>query len=106
MVTISDVSPTISVGNEKSSKWMLNSCCSKHMSNNRAQFSNFVECKEAGQVGNNDVIPLYGVGTARMETVVDGVKNYITLNGVRNTPKIMNLYPNLSSTHESFQGSD
>lgn len=87
MVTAFDASTTMSLTYRKPVKSMLESCCSKHMSNNRARFSDSIECKGVVKPGINDVIPSYGVDAVRMATVVDGVKHYITINGVMHTPK-------------------
>lgn len=89
MVTISNASSMMSRNDEKSTKWLLDSCCSRHMSNNRAYFSEFLECEGIVQVGNTEMIPSYWVGAVRMASVVDGTKQNITLNDVIGSPKIM-----------------
>lgn len=59
------------------------------MYNNRAHFSNFVECEGVVQVYNNEGILSYSVGTVRIMTMVDGVMHYVTLNDVMYTAGIM-----------------
>lgn len=89
MVTVSNASSMMSRINDKSTKWMLDSCCSRHMSNNRAYLSDVLECEKIVQAGNSETIPSYGVDNVRMAAVVDGTKHNITLTNTIYTPKIM-----------------
>lgn len=59
------------------------------MSNNRAHFTNFIDCKGVGQVGNNEVISSCSLGTGLMMTGVDGEQHWVTPNKVVYTPRIM-----------------
>lgn len=89
MVTVSGKALLTTENYRKSDKWMLDSCCSKHMCNNKAYFSNFVEREGVVQVGNKEVIPSYGVGTVPMTTMVNGKQHYVTLHDVLYTQDIM-----------------
>lgn len=98
--TIFDASSTMSLSNGKPIKWILDSCCSKHMSKNQAHFSDFVKCKGVVQVRNNDVIPSYGIETVQMAAVIDEVKHYIVPNGVTYIAKIMHDLVSISHTRK------
>lgn len=57
IVAISNASSMVSRNDDKSTKWMLESCCSRHMSNNPAYVSDLLECEGVVQVRNNEMIP-------------------------------------------------
>lgn len=73
---------------------MLDSCCSKYMSNN-GHVSHFVECEGVVLVLNNNVIHSFGMDMFWMMSMVDGVEHYITLHNVmyrsRNTYNFISI---------------
>lgn len=104
MLMISKASSMMSRNDENSTRWMLDPCCSRHMSDNLDDFSTFLECEGIIHVPNNERIPSYGVGTVRMAAVVDGIKHNITLNDVVCAPKIMyNLIPIAETRKRNFR---
>lgn len=54
----------------KSPKWLLDLCCSKHMSNNRASLFFFKDCEGAVQFDINEVITSYEVDFVLIDTLV------------------------------------
>lgn len=72
----------------KVEKWVLNSCCLKHTSNNRLIISNFVECDRIFLASTNKRILLHGVWTITLVTILYK-KHYITICNVLYTPDII-----------------
>lgn len=74
---------------EMSEKWMLDSGCTSHISNNRSFFRTFLEKKGSIQVGNHEFIESHGVGTVNIKTAVHGVLNNVVLHDVLYAPDIV-----------------
>ena len=72
-----------------SKKWMLDSACTRHISNCREHFATFTPCSGQVQVGNNDTVKSEGVGLVRMDAVVNGNRKRISLNNVIYAPEMM-----------------
>lgn len=89
MVIVTPRALLMSTNCRKSDRRMLDLCCLKHMSNKRSFFSNFVQCKEALQVVNSEVIPSHGVGVVRRTTMVDGSQHRVTLSYALYTPNVL-----------------
>lgn len=93
MVTVASTTSNATENSSKSIKWMRYSCCSKHMCNNKTDFSDFLECHEVLKHVNNQLILSCLVKTGRVISTVDGVKAVVALQDVIHTFEIMhNLF--------------
>lgn len=73
----------------KCQKWILDSGCTRHMSNSRENFVTFIEARGSVQLGDNDTITSIRYGNVRMATVTMGVKHILLLRSVLYTPDLM-----------------
>lgn len=80
---------------------MRDLCCSKHMSNNRNHFSDFVKCNAAGQIDSKEVITSYGFRMVRMITTMDGVTHNVALQEVMHTAEIVQILISISQVRRT-----
>lgn len=75
--------------NEKNSKWMVDSGCSAHMTNEISHFTKYTNRKSQVQVGNQEFMESEGYGTVDIWTVSDGKTQKVTLHDVVYAPNIL-----------------
>lgn len=85
----------------KSNRWMLDLCCSKHMSINKSYSRNFALCKEVVNAGNNKAICSYRVATVQMITMVDGMQHHTTFRDVMYTAESMHNLISITQARKS-----
>lgn len=73
----------------ESNRWILDSCCARHMKNQRENFMTFTNAEETVHIGNNDEIASLGYGTVRLKTIFKGRKSTVMLEDTLYTPDLM-----------------
>lgn len=86
----------------KHSKWMVDSACTRHICNNRHNFSHVSETNDTVQVGNSEEIRAEGVGTVPVSCTVDGEAVDLKLTDVLYCPNI--IYNLISSSQTRKNG--
>lgn len=68
---------------------MLDTACTRHISNEQSHSRHFVEQSGIVQVGNRETVELYVYGMGRVRTTVNGGSHWIILENVIYSPKFM-----------------
>lgn len=78
-----------STGCRKNEYCVVDSACTRHISNNRNNFDTFSACDRTVNVGNYETIRSCSIRDVSIVTVVDGKKFNVTLQDVLYLPNIM-----------------
>ena len=85
---------------ECSSKWIIDSACTAHMTNDQSNFTAFVSQDCSVQVGNKQFLDTKGVGTVVAMAIVKKKKQAITFSDVLYVPNILYNLLSVSCTRQ------